>query len=93
VELLSEHSQQAAPQVSLLDDETKIVASQLGKERFRVAGSAGFKGHNLDIRADRIRPLTQWVERQLPSVDTHHCVPWASLHPMMPNMLPRVGAG
>lgn len=93
VELLNERSQQAAPQVSLLDDETKIVSSRLGKERFRVAGSAEFNGFNLDIRADRIRPLTQWVERQFPNVDTQHCVPWAGLRPMMPNMLPRVGAG
>jgi D-amino-acid dehydrogenase len=86
-------SQQAAPQVSLLDDETKIVTSRLGPDRFRVAGTAEFNGFNLDIRADRIRPLTQWVQRQFPGVDTRQCVPWAGLRPMMPNMLPRVGAG
>jgi len=93
VNLPTEASQQAAPQVSLLDDETKIVTSRLGQERFRVAGTAEFNGFNLDIRADRIRPLTQWVERYFPGVDTRQCVPWAGLRPMMPNMLPRVGAG
>lgn len=93
VNLHDEDSQQAAPQVSLLDDETKIVTSRLGKDRFRVAGTAEFNGYNLDIRADRIRPLTQWVERCFPGVDTRQSVPWAGLRPMMPNMLPRVGAG
>jgi D-amino-acid dehydrogenase len=93
VNLPTQASQEAAPQVSLLDDETKIVTSRLGQERFRVAGTAEFNGFNLDIRADRIRPLTQWVERQFPGVDTRQCVPWAGLRPMMPNMLPRVGAG
>jgi len=93
VNLPDELSQQSAPQVSLLDDETKIVTSRLGKERFRVAGTAEFNGFNLDIRADRIRPLTQWVEKCFPGVDTRQSVPWAGLRPMMPNMLPRVGAG
>jgi D-amino-acid dehydrogenase len=93
VNLPSMASQQAAPQVSLLDDETKIVTSRLGTDRFRVAGTAEFNGFNLDIRADRIRPLTQWVQRQFPGVDTRQCVPWAGLRPMMPNILPRVGAG
>ena len=93
VNLTTLASQQAAPQVSLLDDETKIVTSRLGQDRFRVAGTAEFNGFDLDIRADRIRPLTQWVERQFPGVDTRQCVPWAGLRPMMPNMLPRVGAG
>ena len=33
-------SQMGAPQVSLLDDETKLVTSSLGLTRFRVAGTA-----------------------------------------------------
>jgi D-amino-acid dehydrogenase len=55
VNLNDEQSQQAAPWVSLLDDETKLVTSRLGKDRFRVAGTAEFNGFNRDIRADRIR--------------------------------------
>ena len=86
-------SQAAAPQVSLLDDETKLVTSRLGADRFRVAGTAEFNGFNLDIRADRIAPLVRWVNECFPGIDTRKVVPWAGLRPMMPDMLPRVGAG
>jgi D-amino-acid dehydrogenase len=86
-------SQAAAPQVSLLDDETKLVTSRLGQDRFRVAGTAEFNGIDLDIRADRIKPLINWVNTCFPGVDTRRVEPWAGLRPMMPNMLPRVGAG
>jgi len=86
-------SQQAAPMVSLLDDETKLVTSRLGIDRFRVAGTAEFNGANRDIRADRIRPLTAWVNQCFPGVNTRQVVPWAGLRPMLPNMMPRVGAG
>ena len=93
VNLLDEASQQAAPQVSLLDDETKLVTSRLGVDRFRVAGTAEFNGFNKDIRADRIEPLVRWVQQCFPGVSTRQVVPWAGLRPMMPSMLPRVGAG
>jgi D-amino-acid dehydrogenase len=86
-------SQDGAPMVSLLDDDAKIVTSRLGKDRFRVAGTAEYNGENRDIRADRIEPLTKWVETHFPSISTEHVVPWAGLRPMMPNMMPRVGAG
>ena len=86
-------SQAAAPQVSLLDDETKLVTSRLGADRFRVAGTAEFNGFNLDIRADRIRPLIDWVNQCFPGVSTRRVEPWAGLRPMMPDMLPRVGPG
>ncbi len=86
-------SQQAAPTVSLLDDETKLVTSRLGLDRFRVAGTAEFNGANRDIRADRIRPLTAWVNQCFPGINTRQVVPWAGLRPMLPNMMPRVGAG
>jgi D-amino-acid dehydrogenase len=93
VNLLDAHSQQAAPQVSLLDDETKLVTSRLGVDRFRVAGTAEFNGVNKDIRADRIKPLVDWVNACFPGVSTRQVVPWAGLRPMMPNMMPRVGRG
>jgi D-amino-acid dehydrogenase len=86
-------SQQAAPSVSLLDDETKLVTSRLGLSRFRVAGTAEFNGLNKDIRADRIRPLIDWVQSCFPGVNTRSVVPWAGLRPMLPNMMPRVGPG
>ena len=93
VNLLDAQSQQAAPQVSLLDDETKLVTSRLGVDRFRVAGTAEFNGVNKDIRADRIKPLVDWVQACFPGVSTRQVVPWAGLRPMMPNMMPRVGRG
>jgi len=93
VNLNDEESQMGAPNVSLLDDETKLVTSRLGRNRFRVAGTAEFNGVNRDIRADRIRPLVAWVEQCFPRIDTRSVVPWAGLRPMMPNMMPRVGQG
>ncbi|EON92007.1 D-amino acid dehydrogenase small subunit [Marinobacter lipolyticus SM19] len=93
VELDDEDSRKSAPTVSLLDDATKIVTSRLGDGRFRVAGTAEFSGYNRDIRDDRIQPLTRWVEQCFPGVCTRRVVPWAGLRPMLPNMMPRVGAG
>ena len=85
-------SRAAAPVVSLLDDETKLVTSRLGDDRFRVAGTAEFNGYNRDIRADRIEPLVAWTRRNF-AIGTSRVVPWAGLRPMMPDMMPRVGRG
>ena len=93
VELDDEVSQNSAPTVSLLDDATKLVTSRLGDTRFRVAGTAEFNGYNRNIRDDRNRPLTRWVEQCFPGVCTRRVVPWAGLRPMLPNMMPRVGPG
>ncbi len=93
VKLDDETSQKAAPWVSLLDDEAKVVTSRLGKDRFRVAGTAEFNGFNWDIRDDRVRPLVKWVERFFPDVVTEHAIPWAGLRPMMPSMVPMVKNG
>ncbi|MDC0456821.1 D-amino acid dehydrogenase [Alphaproteobacteria bacterium] len=82
-----------APYVSLLDDKAKIVSSRLGKDRFRVAGTAEFNGYNQDIRADRINPLIKWCNELFPKVSTEHAIPWAGLRPMTPSMVPRVGSG
>lgn len=91
--LKDETSRQAAPQVSLLDEATKLVSSRLGEGRLRVAGTAEFNGFNRDIRADRIRPLVAWVESLFPGVATDEVIPWAGLRPMMPDMMPRVQQG
>jgi D-amino-acid dehydrogenase len=93
VNLDDQTSQGGAPMVSLLDDKAKIVTSRLGRDRFRVAGTAEFNGENRDIRADRVNPLVDWVATHFPEVSTESCVPWAGLRPMMPNMMPRVGQG
>jgi D-amino-acid dehydrogenase len=83
-------SRAAAPQVSLVDDAAKLVASRLGEERLRVAGTAEFNGMNYDVRADRIRPLVDWVRHCFPDVETREVLPWAGLRPAMPDMFPRV---
>jgi D-amino-acid dehydrogenase len=93
VELDDKASQQSAPNVSLLDDATKLVTSRLGDTRLRVAGTAEFNGYNRNIRDDRIQPLIHWVEQCFPNVCTRRVVPWAGLRPMMPNMMPKVGPG
>lgn len=90
VNLPTEKDQQAAPWASLLDDNAKIVTSRLGKDRFRVAGTAEFNGYNKDICWKRIEPLIDWCRIHFPKMSTRNCVPWAGLRPMMPNMLPRV---
>lgn len=91
--LNDETSRQAAPNVSLLDEATKLVASRLGDSRLRIAGTAEYNGYNQDIRADRIQPLVNWVESCFPEVSTEEIIPWAGLRPMMPDMLPRVMQG
>jgi len=93
IPLQDKKSQQAAPWTSLLDDDAKIVTSRLGLNRFRIAGTAEFNGENYDIRANRIDPLVAWSRKHFPDVDTEHVVPWCGLRPMMPNMMPKVGAG
>lgn len=89
--LQDEKSRAAAPNVSLLDEEAKIVTSRLGFDRFRVAGTAEFNGANRDIRFDRIAPLVRWSQRLFPDMATDAVIPWAGLRPMTPSMLPRVG--
>jgi len=93
VHLNDEHSQNSAPQVSLLDDATKLVTSRLGLDRFRVAGTAEFNGFNKDIRADRIQPLVDWVAQCFPGISTRQFTPWAGLRPMMPNVFYNTGHG
>tara|TARA_B100000886_G_C20403574_1_gene483693 strand:- start:237 stop:1394 length:1158 start_codon:yes stop_codon:yes gene_type:complete len=77
-----------APEISLLDDEKKIVCSRLGQKRLRVAGLAELNGYNLDIIQKRIRPLVAWCNQMFPDINTKDIKPWAGLRPMTPNMLP-----
>jgi len=93
INLDDEESQVGAPWVSMLDDRAKIVTSRLGVDRFRVAGTAEFNGVNKDIRADRIKPLVDWVRTLFPRTATSKVIPWSGLRPMMPDMLPCVGKG
>lgn len=87
---LDNASAEAAPWVSLLDDQTKIVSSRLGEGRFRVAGTAELNGYNTDIVQARIRPLKNWVKELFPEVSLEDVRSWAGLRPMTPNMMPIV---
>ncbi|KQT82194.1 D-amino acid dehydrogenase [Aurantimonas sp. Leaf443] len=93
VNLKDAESRAGAPHVSILDDHAKVVTSRLGEDRLRIAGTAEFAGENRDIRAARIAPLVDWCRTRFPGISTDSVVPWAGLRPMMPNMMPRVGAG
>lgn len=93
VDLPDAPDQNAAPWMSLLDDNAKIVTSRLGATRFRVAGTAEFNGLNRDIPWQRIEPMIDWCRRHFPEMSTRQCVPWAGLRPMMPNMMPCVKQG
>lgn len=86
---LDKTSQNFCPNVSILDDQAKIVTSTLG-DRLRVAGTAEFDGFNRDHRIDRIQPLLNWVHNNLPGINTRQYSTWACLRPMTPNMLPIV---
>lgn len=89
IELEDSLSSSSAPQVSLLDDEAKIVCSRLG-QRLRIAGTAEFDGYNVDIRRNRIEPLLKWTHNNFPDINTHNYSSWACLRPMTPNMMPIV---
>ncbi|UWR25475.1 D-amino acid dehydrogenase [Sulfitobacter sp. S223] len=93
INLEDEAAQTAAPTVSLLDDNAKIVTSRLGKSRFRVAGTAEFNGYNKDIVWNRVAPMLDWCHTHFPEMSTESFQSWAGLRPMMPNVLPRVGQG
>lgn len=80
------------PQVSILDDQAKIVTSTLGN-KLRVAGTAELDGENYDIRRDRIDPLLNWVHKNFPNIKTDDYSQWACLRPMTPNMMPIVKQG
>jgi D-amino-acid dehydrogenase len=85
--------QDAAPWMSLLDDNAKIVTSRLGATHFRVAGTADFNRLNRDSPWRRIEPMIDWSRRHFPEMSTRQVVPWAGLRPMMPNMMPCVRRG
>ena len=80
-----------APEVSLTDESRRIVCSRLG-ERLRVAGTAELNGFDTTLRAERIRPLTDWVQLNFPgAIDDAQVTPWAGLRPATPGNLPLIG--
>ncbi len=82
-----------APEVSLTDESRRIVCSRLGN-RLRVAGTAELNGFDTSIRPERIRAITDWVEKRFPgAIDATQVSPWAGLRPATPGNLPIIGKG
>jgi len=81
----------AAPNVSLTDDEHKLVFSRLG-DYLRVAGTAELSGYNDDIPPERIWPLLERAKTCFPDIgDFKEISPWTGLRPATPSNLPYIG--
>ena len=80
-----------APNVSLTDDERKIVFSRFGN-RLRVAGTAEFNGYNLDLNAVRCQALVQRTRQLFPRLElAGEPDYWCGLRPATPSNLPYIG--
>lgn len=82
----------AAPQVSLLDDDRKLVYTRLG-ERLRVAGMADIGGYDTSIPKARIASMAGAAKTLFPGLgETADLKPWAGLRPKTPDSVPLIGA-
>ena len=82
----------AAPHVSLTDDEHKLVFSRLG-QRLRVAGTAELNGYNNSLNAVRCAAILKRVEDLFPQAgEFRGATRWCGLRPATPSNLPYIGA-
>ncbi|MEK8031718.1 D-amino acid dehydrogenase [Ideonella sp. DXS29W] len=80
-----------AHQVSLTDDEYKLVFSRLG-DRLRIAGTAELNGYDRDLNRVRCEAIVRRVEELFPGAgDTDRAQFWTGLRPATPSNLPIVG--
>lgn len=82
---------EAAFQVSLTDDQYKLVYSRLG-DRIRVAGTAELNGFNRDLNLKRCQAIVRRTADLMP--DAGHWDQasfWAGLRPMTPSNVPYIG--
>jgi len=80
-----------APQVSLTDDEFKLVFSRLGS-RLRVAGTAEIGARGLDLDSVRCAALTRRTQELFPGAcDYARPHYWAGLRPLTPSNVPYLG--
>jgi D-amino-acid dehydrogenase len=80
-----------APEVSLTDDEYKIVFSRLGN-RLRVAGTAELAGYDRDLNRVRCEALVRRTEEVFPGAgDTARAQFWTGLRPATPSNVPIIG--
>lgn len=82
----------AAPRVSLTDDEHKLVFSRLG-QRLRVAGTAELNGYDNTLNAVRCAAILERVKDLFPRAgDFAAATRWCGLRPATPSNLPYVSA-
>ncbi len=80
-----------APQVSLTDDEAKIVFSRLGN-RLRIAGTAELSGYSTDLNAVRCDALVRRAREFFPGAGNYDRPEyWTGLRPATPSNVPLVG--
>lgn len=80
-----------AHQVSLTDDEFKLVFSRLG-DRLRIAGTAELNGYDRDLNRVRCEAIVRRVEQLFPGAgDTTRAQFWTGLRPATPSNLPLIG--
>lgn len=77
--------------VSLTDDEYKLVFSRLGN-RLRIAGTAELNGYERNLNHVRCKALVRRVEELFPGAgDTTHAEFWSGLRPATPSNVPYIG--
>lgn len=80
-----------AHQVSLTDDEYKLVFSRLG-DRLRIAGTAELNGYDRDLNRPRCEAIVRRVEELFPGAgDTERAQFWTGLRPATPSNVPIIG--
>lgn len=80
-----------AHQVSLTDDEYKLVFSRLG-DRLRIAGTAELNGYDRDLNRVRCEAIVKRVEEIFPGAgDTTQAQFWTGLRPATPSNVPIIG--
>jgi D-amino-acid dehydrogenase len=81
---------EGAPQVSITDDEKKVVISRLG-DKVRAAGTAEFARYNTDVREVRITPIVRCLSDLFPDAQFGNMSRWACLRPQTPDGPPIIG--
>jgi D-amino-acid dehydrogenase len=80
-----------AHQVSLTDDEFKLVFSRLG-DRLRIAGTAELNGYDRDLNRVRCEAIIKRVEQLFPGAgDSTQAQFWTGLRPATPSNVPIIG--
>ena len=84
-------NERMAHQVSLTDDEYKLVFSRLGN-RLRIAGTAELNGYDRDLNRVRCEAIVRRVEELFPGAgDTSQAQFWTGLRPATPSNVPIIG--